>query len=97
MKTTTINSAQTLYDAQTPPDDAEYEKEKEVFLRIKNKAIKAIKNDKWFLMISFFNFNEAVLSGAVDQELIDKYGDFMDDAVEWEAGRFASEDTGFKP
>jgi len=97
MKTTTINSAQAAYDNQSPPDDAEYEKKMEEFLRTKSKAIKAIVKNEMYLMISIFRFNEAVLRGAVDQELIDKYCDFMDDAVEWEAGRFASEDTGFKP
>jgi len=97
MKTTTINSAQALYDAQTPPDDAEYEKKMEEFLWLKNKSTKAIENNKMYLMISFLNFNRAVHSGDVNQELIDKYGDFMRDAVEWAANRFAIEETGFKP
>ena len=97
MKTTTIDSAQALYDAQTPPDDAEYEKEKEEFLQAKERYIKMIKSRDIFLMNALWEFNKAILRGDVDQALIDKYGDFMDDAIEWESGQLASEETGFKP
>ena len=94
---TTINSAQALYDAQTPPDDSEYEKEKEVFLQAKEKYIKAIKEREIFVFDALCEFNEAILSGKVDQELIDKYYDFMDDAIEWHSEELAKEETGFKP
>ena len=97
MKTTTINSAQALYDAQSPPDYDEYEKGEELFLQAKEKYRKSIKSRDIFLMNALWEFNEAILRGAVDQVLIDKYGDLMDDAIEWEAGRLASEETGFKP
>jgi len=97
MKTTTINSSQALYDAQTPPDDSEYEKEKEAFLQAKEKYRKVIKSRDIFLMNTAFHFYEAIVLGNVDQELIDKYGDFMDDAIEYETEELAKEETGFKP
>jgi len=97
MKTTTIDSAQALYDAQTPSDDAEYEKEKEEFLQAKERYIKMIKSRDIFLMNALWEFNKAILRGDVDQELIDIYGDFMEDAIEYETEQLASEETGFKP
>jgi len=97
MKTTTINSAQALYDAQSPPDYDEYEKGEELFLQAKEKYRKSIKSRDIFLMNALWEFNKAILRGDVDQELIDIYGDFMEDAIEYETEQLASEETGFKP
>jgi len=93
MKTTTLNSEQALYDAQTPPDDAEYERKKEEFLQQKE-AYKNILNIP-LTIDAFIKAIEKEEEG-ISLNMIERYGDLVEDAIEWQSTRLAAKETGFK-